>query len=388
MNEIRKVYTELYQWLNSQSFRGYDPYDALNTDILFLKRNRSLRLILTYIFKFSPFNFRPLTGVKKSAGEQALSLIVMALLKTKPDEASFTTCDQLVVKILEQSLKSETGYHCWSGLSFPVQTTSDYQTRLVPDVIATEHCGNALLDYLIQHPDRKDIRDVLLDIREFFLSKLLVRRQRASYFKYKPGSDDHECVFNASLRAALFLYRLGAYLNDDKDAALIDDCFHSAAAQQNSDGSWYYSVNYKSGQVKKQIDFHQGFVLDAYLGIFKTDSTFRKKYLEVCKNGLAFYRSHQFAENGRGYYRYPRKWPIDIHNQAQGIITFSLAKVIDPENYLFAQKVARYTISSFKDPQGFFYYLKYPFFTNKIAYLRWSQAWMLLALSTLLNEGA
>jgi hypothetical protein len=36
---------------------------------------------------------------------------------------------------------------------------------------------------------------------------------------------------------------------------------------------------------------------------------------------------------------------------------------------------------------GYFYYLKYPLLTNKVPYLRWSQAWMLYALSFLLSDG-
>jgi hypothetical protein len=38
-----------------------------------------------------------------------------------------------------------------------------------------------------------------------------------------------------------------------------------------------------------------------------------------------------------------------------------------------------------RDQVGYFYYRKLPMGTNKISYMRWSQAWMLLALSTLLE---
>jgi len=37
--------------------------------------------------------------------------------------------------------------------------------------------------------------------------------------------------------------------------------------------------------------------------------------------------------------------------------------------------------------KGYFYYQKHRFYTNKISYMRWSQAWMLLAISrNLRNE--
>ena len=39
----------------------------------------------------------------------------------------------------------------------------------------------------------------------------------------------------------------------------------------------------------------------------------------------------------------------------------------------------------YRDERGYFYYQVTPYYKNKISYMRWSQAWMLLALSTLLQ---
>ena len=38
------------------------------------------------------------------------------------------------------------------------------------------------------------------------------------------------------------------------------------------------------------------------------------------------------------------------------------------------------------DEKGYFYYQSLPSYKVKISYMRWSQAWMLLALATLLPE--
>ena len=38
------------------------------------------------------------------------------------------------------------------------------------------------------------------------------------------------------------------------------------------------------------------------------------------------------------------------------------------------------------DERRYFYYQVFPFFTSKIPYMRWSQAWMLYALAILLEE--
>ena len=41
-------------------------------------------------------------------------------------------------------------------------------------------------------------------------------------------------------------------------------------------------------------------------------------------------------------------------------------------------------IENMFDKKGFFYYQQWPFITNRISYMRWSQAWMFLALSSLI----
>jgi hypothetical protein len=38
------------------------------------------------------------------------------------------------------------------------------------------------------------------------------------------------------------------------------------------------------------------------------------------------------------------------------------------------------------DERGYFYYQKHRYWTNRIPYLRWGQAWMLLALATMMDH--
>ena len=84
------------------------------------------------------------------------------------------------------------------------------------------------------------------------------------------------------------------------------------------------------------------------------------------------------------YWRIPKKWPVDIHNQSQGIITFSMFEDYDPGYLGFAEKIAMWTIKNMQDANGRFYYQKWPFVINKIDYMRWNQGWMFLALTKLL----
>ena len=54
-----------------------------------------------------------------------------------------------------------------------------------------------------------------------------------------------------------------------------------------------------------------------------------------------------------------------------------------PNTLMLAKQIAAWSLANLRDARGFFYYQKRRFFTVKIPYMRWSQAWMLYALSLL-----
>ena len=112
----------------------------------------------------------------------------------------------------------------------------------------------------------------------------------------------------------------------------------------------------------------------------------KEKYQIYLQKGLDYYQKNQFLANGQSIYRFPSKWPVEIHNQAQGIITFARWSDLNEEYISQSTKIASYTIDQMRSKKGFFYYKKYPLFTIKIPFMRWSQAWMLLALTELLHH--
>ena len=157
---------------------------------------------------------------------------------------------------------------------------------------------------------------------------------------------------------------------------------------QRVDGVWPYALYFNSGRYYWQVDYHQGFIIDgvaAFLSYVEDD--IRDIAEKSLKKGIKFYLSRQFTPKGISYYRYPLEYPIDIHNQAQGIIMFSkLYRYFKGKVFLiFAEKIASWTIRNMQDPSGYFYAHKWPGFVNRIPYMRWAQAWMMLALSNLLN---
>jgi len=88
----------------------------------------------------------------------------------------------------------------------------------------------------------------------------------------------------------------------------------------------------------------------------------------------------QITNKGFFIWRYPTKNPIDIHNQAQGIISLSKMNHLIKSSKL--DKLLNNTIKSFWNPKKkYFYYQKWSFLTNKINYIRWSQGWMFYAIT-------
>ena len=71
---------------------------------------------------------------------------------------------------------------------------------------------------------------------------------------------------------------------------------------------------------------------------------------------------------------------------AQSIITLLALKNLNPSNVDLARSVFQWAMNHMWDERGFFYYRVLRLYTIRIPYLRWAQAWMLLAMSTLLCE--
>ena len=113
----------------------------------------------------------------------------------------------------------------------------------------------------------------------------------------------------------------------------------------------------------------------------------RAEFEPQLRRGFEYYRNHFFTDAGAPRYFHNRTYPIDIHSVAQSIITLLSFKDLDESNVPMALSVFRWAMTHMWDQRGYFYYQVYPFGTIRIPYMRWSQAWMCLALSTLLEQG-
>jgi len=163
-----------------------------------------------------------------------------------------------------------------------------------------------------------------------------------------------------------------------KEEALFENAskiIYYVIKKQNSDGSWPYSPLHHHQWID---NFHTGFNLeciDLFIKVFEDKSLY-----PAYKKGLDYYITNFFTVKGESKFFNDKLFPIDTHAPAQ-LLAF-LVKSNEIKNYYeLASKVAGWTIENMQSKKGFFYYHKRKFYTNKIPYIRWVQAWMFYGLS-------
>jgi hypothetical protein len=71
---------------------------------------------------------------------------------------------------------------------------------------------------------------------------------------------------------------------------------------------------------------------------------------------------------------------------AQSIITLLALRHLNPGNLELAHSVFDWAMVHMWDDRGYFYYRALRLCTIRTSYMRWSEAWMLLAVATLLSD--
>jgi hypothetical protein len=268
------------------------------------------------------------------------------------------------------------------GYNFPWASREKYLDKYVPSSVVTGFVARGLYEYY-QLTKSEVVFEWLNEAGNFVLTELPVTSfDEGVCFSYTPIATD--LCYNASLLAAETLARVHAIKPDKELKNIAIEAVNWVISRQTEDGRWNYSVDLKTSREREQIDFHQGYVLESIFEIKKLLQLESPTWDQAIKKGLEFYHDHQFFPDGRSLWRYPKAYPVEIHNQSQGIITFSKLAG-DSEAYpSFSNAIAEWTIQNMQGKDGHFYYQNHKYYKNKISYMRWSQAWMFLALVTIL----
>jgi hypothetical protein len=372
---------KLVAYCRANDWAGYDPYDALNSPIFralpFLDY-RLPRLVFTQALKRSPVNFRRLLHIPKTQNPKAIALFLSAFLTLERFNAAGQNGDiDILIERLRDLRSRGTDYWCW-GYSFPWQTRTILVPSGAPNLVCTSFVANALLDASDHCRDSRCL-NMALSAVEYILNELYWTEGGAAGFSY-PVPSLRGQVHNANFLAAALLCRAYRHTNDEKFLLPGLEAARYSATKQHPDGSWHYG----EAPAQRWIDnFHTGYNLCALQAISRYAAT--TEFDAVLRSGFEFYRSHFFREDGLVSYFHDRSYPIDIHCVAQGVITLVTLKEMDPGNLPLAHAVLRWALTRLWDDRGFFYYRVLRSCTDRTSYMRWSQAWMLLATVMLLD---
>jgi hypothetical protein len=386
-NQVLQSFTQLEQYCRGEGYKGWDPYDGLNSKVFqampVLPKKRITRLAWIQFIKRMPLNLRPLLLIEKDFNPKGLALFISGysqlsgLLEFRSE--ALETIERLAEKVI--SLRT-TGYsgNCW-GYNFDWESRAFFQKKYTPTIVATTFVANALLDAYEATGNSRYLTEAV-SARDFILNDLNRTFAENGNFAFSYSPNDHTSVFNASLLGARLLSRIYSYTGDESLIKLAKKAVAYCCDYQNKDGSWYYSTL----PFHQWIDnFHTGFNLECIAEYMKFSGDY--SYQPHFDKGLQYYLATFFDAEGRSKYYNNSLFPIDIHAPSQVVITLAKAGIL-AQHLPLVDKVLKWTIENMQCAEGYFYFQIKKYFTNKTPFMRWSQGWIFYALATYLRSGS
>lgn len=382
--KIQNSFNKLAEYCEKEEYKGYDPFDGLNSTLFhsipFISSNRFVRLSWIQAFKRLPLNLRPVTGIEKAYNPKALGLFLSGycnLFKQTSKEMYLEKISFFSDKLLELQNKDWSGA-CW-GYNFDWQARAFFQPKNTPTVVATTFIVSALLD-AYEITGKEQLLAIARSSCDFVLKDLNRTYDENENFAFSYSPLDNSVVFNASLLGSRLLARVYGFTKENELYESAERSVTFCCDKQMADGSWSYGTEHFHQWVD---NFHTGYNLESLSDYSKyTGDNLFKGNLE---KGFSYYIRTFFTKEGIPRYYNNSTYPVDIHSSAQLIITLSKLDRFKEYRDLM-DKVINWTINNMQSEKGYFYYQKNKYFSSRISYMRWAQAWMFYALSEYLFQ--
>jgi hypothetical protein len=322
--------------------------------------------------KHSPINFRNFMAVPKLVNPKAVSLCLRSFLLMDRAGDAELALDKLVGARVRVSTPNAAawGYPFdWEARAFSIRAGT-------PNLICTAYSVRAIAAAAKRGAIKQGLAgEIIIDAARFVADNLLRRRPDGkSYVAYVPATD--AVIHNVTAWGA-YIFAEAARITGqknwrDKALATADTVIQA----QTREGFWHYGER----SHHRFVDgFHTGYILEALTCI---EDRLECRFNQAIVRGLDDYQNHFFSVDGRPFYYRNDLFPLDCHAAAQGALTFFLVRSSD-EHECLAQKILQWAIRDmWNSKEGYFRYQRNGYWTNSINYFRWTQAWMLLALTT------
>lgn len=364
-------------------YAGYSKHDALNARWLEILTgdSRWSRLVAIQLVMRSPFHIRPLLGVRRARNAKGLALFARALLarhRLWGDDRDAEEARSLLDWLIDHP-SSGFARPCW-GYPYPWQDVGFFAPRGFPNRVVTSFVVEALLDGYEALGDPR-YRDAAEGAVGFLLEApaTLFEDERRRAVSYVASEAADWIVLDVSALAGAATARFAALVGSDPLMREASRLIRYVTSLQTDYGAWHYAEPPTASHISHD-NYHTGFILDAILEFGQASGS--DEFAESYRRGLDFYRTRLFEPDGAPRFMYDRKYPIDIHGCAQGILTFARAYATLGEGLDQSRKILRWTLTRMYDPSsGWFYYQRRRLFRTRIRLLRWCQAWMAWAIA-------
>lgn len=382
--KINSSLFKLLDWMDKNGWAGYDPFSVLETPLflwlLRLPKVLPLRILRHPFFvslQIAPGFWLEALNCKKQINAKGMGLFAKAYLnlyeKTKNKE--YLEKAKECLNWLENNISRGYSGSCW-GYPFDWQSHVFYP-KGTPSGVVTSTVGGAFWQAYKLLGEAKYL-EICESICNFFMGDLNIDRVSKDRlcFSYTPLDKAH--CHNANLFVAEYLIKIGQAVGKDEYVRAGIMATNYTIADQQSNGSWYYHVS--TDPYGPFIDgFHTGFILRMLYSIHEL--TGRQDVLIAAKKGFDYYLENLFDNNILPKYLVGQTYPIDIHACSEGILCLSKLGKFNPLANEVLKKLLNWTIENMQDRDGSFYYMKKKYFTVKVPYIRWGQAWMMNSLS-------
>jgi hypothetical protein len=273
--------------------------------------------------------------------------------------------------------------YCW-GYPFDWVTRNGVIKTQTPLITTTPYVFEAFLQAFHLEPRRewKEVlesiaRHAVTDIKEFRTS------QAASSCSYTPF--DKEKVVNAAAYRAFLLTSASRVLSNERYWKIAERNLNFVLESQNSDGSWFYSVD----GVRDFVDhFHTCFVMKALAKIHSL--TGRVACLEALAKGIKYYLGNLFDEDGlpKTFSRAPRLtvYKRELYDCAECINLCLLLRDRFPELDVTLKTTVAGILSDWVKADSSFRSRRLLFGWDNVPMHRWAQSQMFRSLAYYLRE--
>jgi len=394
MDTLNVSISSFLRWLHHHGIASHDPYDLWSTTYgKFVRRlyyrNRILGVLLVVPILGIDLLFPRAARLflKKKIYPIANAQLIIGyinLYETTANEEYLVLAKNLAAELEKSSISGYSG-NAW-GYPFDWQSVIGAIPKDTPLITTIPYCYEAFARLHGVTNDKK-LLDILHSIANFVANDLhdTYLSGTASACSYTPL--DKSMVVNANAYRSALLLDAFERFGDERWKKKAIRNLQFVLGKQHQDGSWFYEPGRQHNEFVDNI--HTSFVLK---NLCKINEHMRAPDIgRAIQKGYGFYRENLFDTHDMPKpYAHVRRISLvktECYDFAEGIYLGVVLNDAIPGALEFAMRLAHIACDSFQMPEGNFTNRVYVWGgRNSVPYLRWPQAPMFLALTSLFKR--